>query len=100
MHMLGTFQAAVPSPLGCLIRLLPEQPKPKLASTPATKKSILSRDDETDAADTVVYERPVLRTPSPTPSEVAFLDRNGLFDKKRMKSWSFWFRKEWICMSL
>ncbi|KAI5115752.1 hypothetical protein M0805_001871 [Coniferiporia weirii] len=35
------------------------------------------------------------RTPSPTPSEDALLDRETVFDRERMKDWRFWIRKEW-----
>lgn len=39
----------------------------------------------------------VSRTPSPTPSEAAELARDGVIDWKSMKSWRFWFRREWLC---
>ncbi|KAA1467254.1 hypothetical protein DENSPDRAFT_832262 [Dentipellis sp. KUC8613] len=40
--------------------------------------------------------RRISRTPSPTPSEQAELDRDTLFDYKKLMNWRFWIRKEWI----
>ena len=41
--------------------------------------------------------RQISRTPSPTPSEAAELQKKGIFDWKAMKNWRYWFRKEWFC---
>lgn len=41
--------------------------------------------------------RPTNRTPSPTPSELKELNKKGLLDWQAMKSWKFWFRREWTC---
>ncbi|TFY77770.1 hypothetical protein EWM64_g6242, partial [Hericium alpestre] len=40
--------------------------------------------------------RRISRTPSPTPSEQAELDRDTFFDWKKMLNWRFWFRREWL----
>ena len=48
-------------------------------------------------SDVDVQVRYVSRTPSPTPSETAALNRKGLFDWKEMMNWRYWIRKEWIC---
>lgn len=37
-----------------------------------------------------------VRTPSPTPSEAKEL-QHGAINWKAMRSWKFWFRKEWRC---
>lgn len=37
------------------------------------------------------------RTPSPTPSEAEELMRKTVIDWKKMSSWRFWFRREWLC---
>ncbi|KAF9650223.1 hypothetical protein BDM02DRAFT_3093452 [Thelephora ganbajun] len=37
-----------------------------------------------------------VRTPSPTPSEVAELSRAGAFDWQRLAQRRFWFRREWF----
>lgn len=47
--------------------------------------------------ETMVSERYVTRTPSPTPSEQAFLERKGVVDWKKISNWRFWARREWIC---
>ncbi|KAL5485629.1 hypothetical protein ACEPAI_6670 [Sanghuangporus weigelae] len=36
------------------------------------------------------------RTPSPTPSEHALLNRKGIIDWKKMMNWRFWIRREWL----
>ncbi|KAL5503758.1 hypothetical protein ACEPAH_7829 [Sanghuangporus vaninii] len=36
------------------------------------------------------------RTPSPTPSEHALLNRKGVIDWKKMMNWRFWIRREWL----
>ncbi|EJD06356.1 uncharacterized protein FOMMEDRAFT_117170, partial [Fomitiporia mediterranea MF3/22] len=36
------------------------------------------------------------RTPSPTPSEKAMLERKGFIDWKKMMNWRFWVRREWF----
>ena len=41
--------------------------------------------------------RPLARTPSPTPSEAAELNKRHLFDIQAMKHLHFWFRREWLC---
>ena len=41
--------------------------------------------------------RGISRTPSPTPSEVAELLRDGVMDYKAMMNWRFWIRREWLC---
>ena len=38
----------------------------------------------------------VARTPSPTPSEARALNE-GVLDWKRLRSWRFWIRREWLC---
>jgi|SRR5712671_5330699 len=43
---------------------------------------------------------PVSRTPSPTPSEAAELARESVFDWKKLASWRFWIRRDWLCMSI
>ncbi|TCD63005.1 Tlg2-vesicle protein [Steccherinum ochraceum] len=40
--------------------------------------------------------RGISRTPSPTPSEQAELNKKGLIDWQAMKNWRFWLRKEWF----
>jgi len=40
--------------------------------------------------------RETSRTPSPTPSEAAYLEQTGFFDFKAMKSRKFWLRKQMI----
>ncbi|EJD05334.1 uncharacterized protein FOMMEDRAFT_152631 [Fomitiporia mediterranea MF3/22] len=52
--------------------------------------------DNVGSEDYAVIERVVSRTPSPTPSETAFLNRNGFIDWQRMRSWRFWLRKDRI----
>lgn len=37
------------------------------------------------------------RTPSPSPSEHAMLNRKGFIDWKKLMNWRFWFRREWLC---
>ena len=37
------------------------------------------------------------RTPSPTPSEVATLNRKGIIDWKAISHWRYWIRREWLC---
>lgn len=48
-------------------------------------------------ADVTVDMRQISRTPSPTPSEMTALSKKHLFDFEAMKSWKFWFRREWLC---
>jgi hypothetical protein len=40
---------------------------------------------------------PISRTPSPTPSEAAELERESVVDWKTVSSWRFWLRREWLC---
>ena len=39
------------------------------------------------------------RTPSPTPSEAEELMKKHVIDWKKILSWRFWFRREWLCAS-
>jgi len=39
---------------------------------------------------------PISRTPSPTPSEAAELERESVVDWKTVSSWRFWLRREWL----
>ncbi len=47
--------------------------------------------------DVRVDMRQISRTPSPTPSEAAELNRTQLIDYKAMMQKSFWMRREWLC---
>ena len=47
--------------------------------------------------DVTVNMRQISRTPSPTPSETEELKKKHLFDFNAMKSWKYWFRREWLC---
>ncbi|KAF7789749.1 hypothetical protein EIP86_000695 [Pleurotus ostreatoroseus] len=48
------------------------------------------------APDVRVDVRAIMRTPSPTPSEVVALNKKGLVDWQAMKKRSYWFRREWL----
>ncbi|EJD05333.1 uncharacterized protein FOMMEDRAFT_152630 [Fomitiporia mediterranea MF3/22] len=56
-----------------------------------TQKSKASVTTETDNVH--VPDRSGGRTPSPTPSETAFLNNNRLIDWHRMKTWQYWFER-------
>lgn len=47
--------------------------------------------------DVSIDMRQISRTPSPTPSEMTALSKNHLLDFEAMRSWKFWFRREWLC---
>jgi hypothetical protein len=51
--------------------------------------------DDVEAADPR-RDVPSGRTPSPTPSELKEL-RTGAIDWAGLRSWRFWFRREWLC---
>lgn len=57
-------------------------------------------DVEKDVDTLISMREDLTRTPSPTPEEAAELSKTSMFDWKAMRSWRYWIRKEWCCMSL
>ena len=76
-------------------RAFSNYPPPHNESNPSfyTSQTNLTKDKDGTVAIAVLTPR----TPSPTPSENALLSRKGVIDWKKMMSWRFWVRREWLC---
>lgn len=71
-------------------------PPPHNAANP----SYMSFNSTTTKNEADVSVRYISRTPSPTPSEDAALNRKGIIDWKAVTHWRYWIRREWICAYL
>ncbi|GJE85607.1 Golgi apparatus membrane protein TVP38 [Phanerochaete sordida] len=72
----------------------PHDSSPPVAGSPAYYNKMSNHNY--NASDVTVNMRQISRTPSPTPSETAELKKRHLFDFQAMKSFKYWFRREWL----
>ncbi|KAI0031118.1 hypothetical protein K488DRAFT_52753, partial [Vararia minispora EC-137] len=63
---------------------------------PSSSAVNLSSPDKHDPYASSVQIRGGLRTPSPTPSEAEELARSSPLDWDKLRSWRFWFRRDWL----
>ncbi|KIP11042.1 hypothetical protein PHLGIDRAFT_100340 [Phlebiopsis gigantea 11061_1 CR5-6] len=76
----------------------PHDMNPSMVSVAYSQDSFaqLHKGNNYSTADVTLDMRQISRTPSPTPSEMTALSKKHLFDFQAMKTWKFWFRREWL----